>query len=43
MTENRNNVRQNCALHMEKAKRPSFNGTIRENPQFEFKQDFKNK
>lgn len=38
MTENRNNTRQNCALRMEKAKMPSFNGTIREYPQF--KQDF---
>ncbi|XP_068758047.1 uncharacterized protein [Montipora capricornis] len=37
-TENRNNARQNCALRIEKAKMPSFNGTIREYPQF--KQDF---
>ena len=38
ITENRNNARQNCVLRMEKAKMPSFNGTIREYPQF--KQDF---
>ena len=38
MTENRNTARQNCALCMEKAKMPSFNGTIGEYPQF--KQDF---
>ena len=37
-TENRNNARQNCALRIERAKMPSFNGTIREYPQF--KQDF---
>ena len=37
-TENRNNARQNCALRIEKAKMPSFNGKIREYPQF--KQDF---
>ena len=28
MTENRNTARQNCVLRMEKAKMPSFNGTI---------------
>ena len=38
MTENRNSAIQNCALRMEKAKIPSFNGTIREYPQF--KQEF---
>ena len=38
MKENRNNARQNCALRMEKAKMPSFNGIIKEYPQF--KQDF---
>ena len=38
MTENRNNAWQNCPLRMEKAKIPSFNGTIKEYPQF--KQDF---
>ena len=38
MTEDRNNAWQNCPLRMEKAKIPSFNGTIKEYPQF--KQDF---
>ena len=37
-TENRTNARQNFTLRMEKAKMPSFNGTVREYPQF--KQDF---
>ena len=31
-TFNRTNARQNFALRMEKAKMPSFNGTIREYP-----------
>ena len=37
-TENRTNARQNFTLHIEKVKMLSFNGTIREYPQF--KQDF---
>ena len=37
-TESKNNAKQNCALRMEKVKMPSFDGTIREYPQF--KQDF---